>query len=112
MDFTSWKLELVDKAIRQISYKSNMSNSEKTELSLVLSDYLDEGISILRKWRKLKDDSEFVNGDHDSGLIDFIKNKHSANGRELYSDYSSGGVKATMKKTPESVLKSSCKQVI
>jgi hypothetical protein len=67
---------------------------------------------ILRKWRKLKDDSEFVSGQHDYSLVAYLKAKDQANGRDLFSDYSSGGVKANMKQTPESLLKASCKQVI
>ena len=107
-----WKAEIVDKALRQISYRNNMSTEEKTELSLVLSDFLEEGILVLRKWRKLKDDTEFLSGIHNNSLIVFLKNKYSANGRELFENYSSGGVSSTMGKTPEDLLKSTCKQVI
>lgn len=112
MDIYEWKNLIIDKALRQITYRSNMSNSDKQELTLVLSDYLDEGITILRKWRKMSDDSEFISGLHDSGLVAFIKAKDQANGRDLFSDYSSGGVRANMKVTPENLLKGSCKQVM
>ena len=112
MDIYEWKNLIIDKALRQITYRSNMSNSDKQELTLVLSDYLDEGITILRKWRKMSDDSEFVSGQHDAGLVAFIKAKDQANGRDLFSDYSSGGVRANMKVTPENLLKGSCKQVM
>lgn len=112
MEFQEWKDGIIEKAVRQISYRSNMSRNDLDNLTLVLSDYLDDGLTILRKWRKLKDDSEFVSGMHDSGLIVFMKAKDQANGRDLFSDYSSGGVKANMKQTPESLLKASCKQVI
>jgi hypothetical protein len=112
MDMQSWKSGLVMKAVKQITYKTNMSNSDINSLTNVLSDYLDEGINILRKWRKLKDDTEFVSGMHDSGLIVFIKSKEQANGRDLFTGYSSGGITATMKVSPENVLKSTCKQVM
>ena len=112
MELQDWKNVIIAKAVKQISYKSNMSASDKTELTFVLLDYLDEGITILRKWRKLKDDTEFVSGQHDSGLVAFIKAKDQANGRDLFSDYSSGGVRANMKVTPENLLKGSCKQVM
>lgn len=112
MEMQEWKYGIIDKATRQITYRNNMSKSDIQELTMVLSDYLEEGMSILKKWRKLKDESEFVGGIHDSGLVSFLKNKYSANGRELYSGYSSGGVSSTMDKSPESVLKSTCKQVI
>ena len=112
MEMQTWRDGVIDKAKRQITYRNNMSASEKNELSIVLSDFLDEGISIITQWRKLKDNNEFVNGKHDNGLLNYLKNKYIANGRELYSDYSSGGVKAKMDKTPESILKSTCKQVI
>jgi hypothetical protein len=112
MGMEEWRNGIIEKATRQITFRNNMSNNEIQKLSLVLSDYLDEGISIIKKWRKLKNDDEFLNGYHDSGLIAFIKNKDNANGRELFNSYSSGGVNSTMNSNPESILKSTCKQVI
>ena len=112
MELQEWKDGIVQKALRQITYRNNMSSSDISELSFILSDYLDEGIKVLKKWRKLNNDDEFVIGNHDSGLVEYLKNRNQANGRELFSDYSSGGVKAKMDKTPESVLKSTCKQVM
>ena len=112
MTMIEWKDGIIEKALRQITYRNNMSQADKDDLTLVLSDYLDEGISILRKWRKLKDDREFISGVHDGGLMVFLKAKDQANGRDLFNDYSSGNVKANMKQTPESLLKASCKQVI
>lgn len=112
MELQEWKDLILDKAKRQITYRNNMSSSDIQELTLVLSDYLEEGITILKKWRKLKTDDEFISGTHDSGLIGFIKSKYQANGRDLFSSYSSGGVSSKMDKTPESLLKSTCKQVI
>ena len=112
MEFQEWKYGILDKAVRQITYRANMSQTDKDSLTLVLSDYLDDGITILRKWRKMSDDSEFISGQHDSGLVAFIKAKDQANGRDLFSDYSSGGVRANMKVSPENLLKGSCKQVM
>lgn len=108
----NWKSELIGKAKRQIVQTNNMSQKEAAELAFVLSDYLEEGITILKNWRKLKVDSEFVSGKHDAGLIVFIKSKYQANGRDLFNEYSTGGIKANMKQTPESLLKASCKQVM
>lgn len=112
MTMTEWKEGVLEKAMRQITYRNNMSQADKDDLILVLSDYLSEGISILRKWRKLKNDDEFLSGMHDAGLILFIKAKDQVNGRDLFSSYSSGGVSSSMKNTPEGLLKASCKQVI
>ena len=112
MEMVEWKDGIVKKAIRQIEYRSNMSNADKDKLTIVLSDYLDEGLNVLRKWRKLKSDDEFLSGMHDNGLIVYLKAKEQANGRDLFSSYSSGGVNATMKQSPESLLKASCKQVL
>lgn len=108
----AWRNEILDKAVRQVSYKMNMSTQEMSDLNFALSDYLDEGIMILRKWRKLKNDNEFLSGVHDNGLVLFMKAKYQANGRDLFGEYSSGSVKANMKQTPESLLKASCKQVL
>lgn len=112
MEMQKWKDGIISKAIRQITYRGNMSQSDIDRAMLVLSDYLDDGIKILRKWRKMKDDSEFISGLHDSGLVSFIKAKDQANGRDLFNTYASGGVKADMKVTPENLLKGSCKQVM
>jgi hypothetical protein len=112
MEMQEWKENIIAKALRQISYQSNMSNTDIDKITLVLSDYLDDGITILRNWRKLKNDNEFLIGLHNSSLVLYIKSKYQANGRDLFSEYSSGGIKANTKKTPESVLKSTCKQVI
>lgn len=112
MEMQEWKDGVIVKAIRQITYRANMSQNDIDNLTFVLSDYLDDGITILRKWRKMSDDSEFISGQHDSGLVAFLKAKDQANGRDLFTGYSSGGVNATMKVTPENLLKSSCKQVM
>lgn len=112
MELQEWKDSVIAKAVRQIKYRANMSQTDIDNLTFVLSDYLDDGIMILRKWRKMSDDSEFISGQHDSGLVAFIKAKDQANGRDLFSDYSSGGVRANMKVTPENLLKGSCKQVM
>ncbi len=112
MEMREWKDSVIAKAVRQITYRANMSQSDIDKLTLVLSDYLDEGITILRKWRKMSDDREFLRGDHDSGLVSFLKAKDQANGRDLFESYNSGGVSSSMKATPENLLKGSCKQVI
>ena len=112
MGMQEWKDGVIANAVRQITYRANMSQTDIDNLTFVLSNYLDDGITILRKWRKMSDDSEFISGQHDSGLVTFIKAKDQANGRDLFSDYSSGGVRANMKVTPENLLKGSCKQVM
>jgi hypothetical protein len=112
MEMFEWKNDIIERAVRQISYRNNMSQADKDDLTLVLSDYLNDGINILRKWRKLKNDTEFVSGMHDEGLVVYLKAKYQANGRDLFIDYTSGGVEANMEKTPESLLKTSCKQVM
>ena len=112
MELQEWKDGVIAKAVRQITYRANMSQSDIDNLTFVLSDYLDDGITILRNWRKMSDDSEFISGQHDSGLVAFLKAKDQANGRDLFTGYSSGGVNATMKVTPENLLKGSCKQVM
>ena len=112
MEMIEWREDIVKKAVRQIAYRGNMSSSDTDNLTVVLSDYLDEGLNVLRKWRKLKNDDEFLSGMHDNGLIVYLKAKEQANGRDLFSSYCSGGVNATMKQSPENLLKASCKQVL
>lgn len=112
MDIQDWKDSLVEKAVRQITFKSNMSSKDITNLTTILFYYLDEGISVLKEWRKIKNDSEFVSKRYDSALVQYLINKNLVNGREMFDVYTSGGVKADMKKSPESVLKSNFCQVI
>ena len=112
MDLQEWKDGIIDKSKRQISYRSNMSNMDISDLTLVLSDFLSNGMKILKKWRKLDNDEQFLSGEYDTALIDYLKNSFQANNRELFSDYNVGGIRAKMDRTPESVLKSSCKQVM
>lgn len=112
MEMQEWKDGIVDKAVRQITFQSNMSQSDISNLTLVLADYLDDGILIIKNWRKLKTDDEFLSGKHDTALVAYLKNRYLDAGRELFNDYSSGGVKANRKQSPESILKGSCKQVM
>ena len=112
MEMQEWKDSILDIAKEQISYKANMSNSEINSLTLVLSAYLNFGINILKKWRKLKTEEEFVSGIHDEALVNYIKAKYQMNGRDIFNDYSSADVKSNAKTTPENELKASCKQVM
>lgn len=114
MDLTQWKDSIIEKAVSQISYRANMAPVDKSELNSLLSSFLDDGISILRKWRKLKseENEEFTNGTHDSSLVAFLKNKYYDNGKELYNGYSSNGISTSKRVAAESLLKSSCKQVL
>lgn len=112
MEIQDWKDEIVTRAVREISYRNNMSSSDISDLTLVLSGFLEDGIVILRKWRKLSNDSEFLSGVHNGSLVTFLKDKYNANGRENFQSFSSAGVSSTMKNTPESRLKATCKQVI
>ena len=107
-----WKKLRKDNAVTQICYRNNMSTSDKTELESILSVFLDDGIAIIKQWRKLKDNDEFLTGKHDYALKQFVIDKYLSNGRDIYKGYSSGGVNATMDQTPEGRLKNSCKQVM
>lgn len=112
MDIYEWKDGIIEKAKRQITYRANMASSDIQELTLVLFDFLDEAISILTKWRKLTNDNEFLQGKHDSAICRFLVDKYNAIGRESFSSYGAGGISSVMPKSPESILKSSTKQVI
>lgn len=112
MELNDWKDKIIEKSKKQISFRSNMSNTEIADLTTILFDYLEDGMLIIKNWRKLKDTTEFTNGQHDSGLIRYINDKYLANGREYYESFSSGGVSSSSKQSPESRLKSTCKQVM
>lgn len=112
MEYGAWELKIVEIAVAKEKYNSNMGKDELDELSVLFVDYLRDGVRIIKKWRKLKDDKEFTDGYHDDGLLTYISDRHQSRGRELFYGYSSGGVGASMVRSPESRLKSSCKQVI
>jgi hypothetical protein len=103
---------ILNRAVSIISNRSNMSNDEAENLTPILSIYLEEGKEIIRKWRKSVGEVEIVQGLHDSALLEFVINKYTLMGRNIYDSYTSGGVKSTVSKSPESILKSSCKQVM
>lgn len=112
MEFSAWELKIVEKAVAKEKYNSNMSNNECNELMPLFFDYLRDGVQIIKKWRKLKNTQEFVDGEHDQGLLNYISDRHQSRGRELYYGYSSNGVSASQKYSAESRLKASCKQVL
>lgn len=112
MLFDEWREGIIEKAKRQISYRANMSSSDIQELTLVLFDFFDEAISILTKWRKLKTNDEFLQGMHDASICKFLVEKYNSIGREGFTSYGAGGISTSMPRSPESVLKSSTKQVI
>ena len=112
MELQEWKDSIIKDAKVQIYFRNNLSLEEDSNLVSILSIYLEDGINIIKQWRKLKNDNEFIGGIHNVALKRYIADRYLAAGRELFNDYSSGGVKATMKQSPESRLKSCVKQVI
>jgi len=94
------KTALSTKAKTILTYMSN--TSDNTSLSVILSNFLDTGIAIITKWKKLKSEDEFLSGDYDTELIDFAVNSHN----QLV------GFNEKVVMTAESILKASLPQRI
>lgn len=112
MELRDWRDKIINNSKMLISNRSNMSFNEVENMTDVLELYLDDGISLIKKWRKLNDNEEFLNGDHDSALREYVYNRYLASGREIFQSYSSGGISSSMKSSPDNILKSACKQRI
>ncbi len=112
MEIQDWKDEIVENAIRQITYGSNMSSKDVSRLTAILFDYLEDGMQVLRIWRKIKIDSEFLSKKYDTALVKYLIDRNSVSGRDVFDSYSSGGVNTKFTKSPESKLKSSFPQVM
>lgn len=72
--------ELVKRAMRKIQGRSTPLLSE-IEIA-VLSDYFDEAVIEIKKWKKLKDDKAIINGEFDTEIVRFIVESDKVQGSE------------------------------
>lgn len=112
MEDREWRDKIINNSKILISNRNNLSLNEVEDMNSIFELYLDDGISIIKKWRKLNDFEEFLSGQHDSALREYIYNRYLASGREIFQSYSSGGVSSSMKTSPDDILKSTCSQRI
>lgn len=102
------KSTLLEKVQRKLA--NNFPNYEYDED--LLGDYFDDAISIIKKWKKNKDDSVVTSGDYDTEIVDFIVESIGRAGLEGQSSSNANGISKTFIATPESNLKSKIPQSI
>lgn len=73
---------------------------------------IEDAISIIRVWRKLKNDKEILEGLYDTNIVTFVLNSINMAGIEGQSQSIANGIRKNFYNTPESVLKSEIKQVL
>lgn len=100
------KEAVLEKAQRRLQYNAPDYLFDED----LLGDYFDDAVSIIKKWRKLTDDSEFNNGDYDSNIVQFIIESIGVAGSEGQSSVSGNGTTKSFINTPESNLKSAIPQ--
>lgn len=111
MESDQHKSTIINRAKVRLAYTGNdYSNSE--EIASLLEEYYYSGVDIIRKWRKLSDDSEIILGTWDEELVAFIVDSWNSMNEELLSNVNVGGNSRTYKMSPESALKTKIRQVL
>lgn len=108
-NLSEYKTFIIQSAEERLFFMKNI-NRESTELKTVLSNLYDKGYSVIRQWRKMKDDTEFLNGKWNNQHIDFIVDSYNALNEENYTSSNVGGNSRTYSMSPESALKSKIPQ--
>ena len=67
-DIAAWKESLILQAQQQLTLSNPDEKADKT----LLIQYLNYGVTEIRKRRKLTNDSELLGGQHDYNLVRFI----------------------------------------
>ena len=111
MDNEMNKTTLIQRAKSRLSYADNADMSS-ADVASILSEYYYSGVSIIRKWRKLKDNSEIILGTWDEELVAFIVDSWNAMNEETLASTNVGGNSRSYKFTPEGALKSKIRQVL
>lgn len=77
-----------------------------------IEDLIDEACSIIKNWRKLSKDTEFLDGRYDRNISQYVIESIVTAGIEGQSTSNANGITKKFYGTPEANLKSSIKQVI
>ena len=107
-DINVWKENLIKEALLEIS----LAYPDEVADATLLKTFLKQGVHEITKRRKLKNDSEFVNGDHDYNLVRFIVRSYNEGGIEGVRSTNSLGVTRTFSVSPLAELKQNTLQVI
>lgn len=99
---------IVDRAKGRLLYKSNMTDS--SNLRTILLDLFKDAYNIVKKWRKLKTDDEFLSQKWDTEITDFVCNSYRRMGDETLASTNINGISKTYQISPEARLKSEIPQ--
>lgn len=102
------RVTLLEKAQRKLS--NNFPNYDYDED--LLGDYFDDAVSIIKKWKKNREDSLLTSGDFDTEIVEFIIESIGKAGLEGQSSTNANGISKVFIATPESNLKSKIPQSI
>ena len=101
------KQEIIEKAQRAIRQKYEDYTDDQ-----ILSDYFDDAVNIIVKWRKLKSPTEIENGYYDTEIKEYIVNRFNQAGVESSYSYSGGYGSNVFFAQAETILKSKIPQVL
>lgn len=107
-DIAAWKESLILQAQQQLTLSNPDEKADKT----LLIQYLNYGVTEIRKRRKLTNDSELLSGYHDYNLVHFIIRSYNEGGIEGASSANSLGTSKTFPLSPLAELKQFTLQVI
>lgn len=99
---------IVSKAKIKLLYRSNMADDKS--LKTILLDFFTDAYNIIKKWRKLKNDDEFLSQKWDAEIIEYVCNAYRRLGDETLASSNINGVNKSYKISPEAKLKSSIPQ--
>jgi hypothetical protein len=109
-DIDEYKSYIVGKAKTKLLYKSNMIDSDN--LTAILNDLFTDSYNIIKKWRHLKKDDEFLSQKWDTEIVNFVVESYRVMGDENLATISANGISKGYKISPEAKLKSSIPQAM
>lgn len=101
---------IVDRAKNRLLYKSNMTDSK--ELQSVLLDLFKDACNIIKKWRKLETNDEFLSQRWDTEITDYVVDAYRRIGDETLASSNINGINKSYKISPEARLKTAIPQVM
>lgn len=101
---------IVDRAKTRLLYKSN--TTDKKELNTILLALFNDAYNIVKAWRHLKTDDEFLSQKWDTQLTEYVISAYQRMGDETLASSNINGVNRSYKISPEAKLKSSIPQTM
>lgn len=106
---SEYKTSVIQLAEERLFFMKNI-NKENDDVQIVLSNLFDKGYNVIKKWRKMTDDEEFLEQKWENEHTDFIVDSYNALNEENYKNSNVGGVSRSYSMSPESALKSKIPQ--